>query len=161
MMKSGAWSNPISYQLSAVSLRVRALGSPILDRAGWRLYGDGQRKERCMAMSHTHISASVSHETKRWLDQCAQARAVSKSDLVESALRHHLQALHDLPADVIIPPRVVVSRKSGERILARIKTPPKPTVAMKALFTRGRSAPAEPTQPVSMFFPLGAIPRNR
>lgn len=94
-----------------------------------------------MAMSHTHISASVSQETKRWLDQCAQARGVSKSDLVESALRHHLQALHDLPADVIIPPRVVVSRKSGERILARIKKPPKPTVAMKALFTRGRSAP--------------------
>lgn len=95
-----------------------------------------------MAMSHTHISASVSQETKRWLDLYAQARGVSTSDLVESALRHHLQALHDLPADLIIPPRVVVSRKSGERILARIKKPPKPTAAMKALCTHGRSAPA-------------------
>lgn len=92
--------------------------------------------------SHTQISVSVSQETKRRLNQCAQSRGVRKSDLVESALRHHLQALHDLPADVIIPPRLVVSRKSGERILARIRKPSKPTAAMKTLFGRGRSATA-------------------
>jgi uncharacterized protein (DUF1778 family) len=93
-----------------------------------------------MATSHAHISASVSQDTKRWLDQCAHARGVRKSDLVESALRHHLQALRDLPADVIIPPRLVVSRKSGERILARLKKPLRPTAAMKALFAKRKSA---------------------
>lgn len=63
-------------------------------------------------------------ETKRWLDQCAHARGINRSDLVESALRHHLQELHDLPADVIIPPRLLVSRESGERILAGLRKPP-------------------------------------
>ena len=92
-----------------------------------------------MATSHAHLCASVSEETKRWLDQCAHARGVRKSELVEPVLRHHLQALHDLPADVIIPPRLVVSRKSGERILARLKKPPRPTAAMKALFANKRS----------------------
>lgn len=92
--------------------------------------------------SHAQITASLSPETKRWLDECAHARGVRKSDLVESALRHHLQALHDVPADMIIPPRLVVSRKSGERVLARIKRPPKPTAAMKALFASKKSATA-------------------
>ena len=92
--------------------------------------------------SRAQITASLSAETKRWLDECAHARGVKKSDVVESALRHHLQALHDLPADVIIPPRLVVSRRSGERILTRIKKSPKPTATMKALFAGKQSATA-------------------
>lgn len=64
-------------------------------------------------------------------------RAVSRKvfwSLVESALLHHLQALEKLPTDVIIPPRLVVSRKSGEAILEQLERPVEPTDSMKELF---------------------------
>jgi hypothetical protein len=38
-----------------------------------------------------------------------------------------------LPADVIIPPRLVVSLESGEAILEQLGKPAEPTDAMKAL----------------------------
>lgn len=94
-----------------------------------------------MPASHSVISVSVSAQIKRWVHDYADTHGVKKSALVESALRHHLQALQDLPADVIIPPLLVVSRSSGERILARIAKPPRPTAAMKALFSSGRGIP--------------------
>ena len=53
---------------------------------------------------------------------------------MEAALLHHLQALKELPADIIIPPCLRVSRASGETLLARLEQPPEPTEAMKALF---------------------------
>jgi len=37
--------------------------------------------------------------------------------------------------DVIIPPRLVVDRATGERLLDRLTSSPEPTPAMKALFT--------------------------
>ncbi len=58
---------------------------------------------------------------------------MKKGRLVEQALLHHLQALHELPADVIIQPRLVVDRRSGERIVKRIMAPPRPTKALRTL----------------------------
>ena len=55
-----------------------------------------------------------------------------KGHLVEQALRHHLQALQELPADVIIRPRLVITRKSGETILKQMETG-KPTRALRDL----------------------------
>jgi len=44
-----------------------------------------------------------------------------------------MQALHELPADVIVRPRLVVSRRSGERIAARITAPPRPAKRLRSL----------------------------
>ena len=87
-----------------------------------------------MAQAHTQISAYISEETKDLVERYVRARGVKKAFLVESALLHHLQALDELPADVIIPPRLVVNRKSGEAILEQLEKPAEPTDAMKALF---------------------------
>jgi len=87
-----------------------------------------------MALAHTQISAYISEETKNLLERYVRARGVKKAFLVESALLHHLQALEKLPADVIIPPRLVVSRKSGEAILEQLEKPVKPTDSMKEVF---------------------------
>ena len=57
---------------------------------------------------------------------------MKKGHLVEQALRHHLQALQELPADVIIRPSLVITRKSGETILKRMETG-KPTRALREL----------------------------
>jgi hypothetical protein len=86
-----------------------------------------------MAENHTQISAHISKETKDRVERFVRARGVKKGFLVESALLHHLKALEELPADVIIPPRLVVSLKSGEALLKKIEHPAEPTDAMKAL----------------------------
>ena len=87
-----------------------------------------------MRAEQTHISAAISPETKRLLDHYLQAQGMKKGALVEAALLHHLQALRELPADIIIPPRLRVSRAAGEALLARQEQPLEPTKAMKALF---------------------------
>ena len=86
--------------------------------------------------SQTQISAHVAASTKRELDEYAEAHGVKQGFLVEEALRHHLRALRELPADVIIPTRIVVTRQSGERILERLAKPGKPTKALRELFKR-------------------------
>jgi hypothetical protein len=86
--------------------------------------------------SHTQVSAHITASTKRELDEYAEAHGLKQGYLIEEALRHHLSALRELPADVIIPSRVVVSRESGERILARLAKPGKPTKALRDLFRK-------------------------
>lgn len=86
-----------------------------------------------MARSETQISAFVSKTTKEELERYAEAHGLKKGHLVEEALLHHLQALKAIPEDVILPVRVVVSRASGRKVLARLKKPRKPTAAMRSL----------------------------
>ena len=87
-----------------------------------------------MATQQTQISAMISPETKKRLEHFARAHGLKKGFLIESAVLHHIMALESLPADAIIPPRLVVSRGTGERLLERIANPREPTAAMKELF---------------------------
>ena len=84
----------------------------------------------------TQISALVSRTTRDLLERHVRATGVKKGHLVEQALRHHLQALQELPADVIVHSTVVVTRKSGEAILKEIKQG-KPTAALRRLMRDG------------------------
>ena len=87
-----------------------------------------------MSTTQTQISAMISPETKERLERYARAHGLKKGFLIESALLHHISALESLPADVIVPSRLVVSRSSGESILEKIAGPQEPTAAMKELF---------------------------
>lgn len=87
-----------------------------------------------MATEQTQISANISPETKARLEHFARSHGLKKGYLIESALLHHLQALSELPGDIVIPPRLVVSKTSGERILERLSRPDQPTEAMQDLF---------------------------
>jgi hypothetical protein len=69
----------------------------------------------------TQISAFVSPATKHQIDRYVRATGVKKAHLIEQALRHHLMALQELPADVIVHPTVVVTRKSGQAMLGEIE----------------------------------------
>jgi predicted DNA-binding protein len=89
-----------------------------------------------MASGQTQISAYVSDSTKELLEKYADAHGLKKAYLIEEALLHHLQALRELPLDVIIPPRLVVSRESGEAVLERVEKPRRPTKAMRELFRK-------------------------
>jgi hypothetical protein len=80
----------------------------------------------------TQISALVSRTTRDLLERHVRATGVKKGHLVEQALRHHLQALQELPADVIVHPKLVVTRKSGAAILKQMRSG-KPTKSLRDL----------------------------
>jgi hypothetical protein len=83
------------------------------------------------------ISAIISTATKELLERHVRATGVKKGHLIEEALRHHLQALHELPADVILHPRLVLSRRSGEALVKRLASRRRPTGGLKKLMAGG------------------------
>ena len=68
----------------------------------------------------TQISAFVSVETKSLIEKYTRSTCVKKNHLVEEALLHHLQALRELPTDVIVHPRLVLSAASGRKVVAAV-----------------------------------------
>lgn len=82
------------------------------------------------------ISALVSETTKELLERHVRATGVKKGHLIEQALRHHLQALQELPADVIVHPRLVVARRSGPAVLRQMRSG-KATKALRDLLRDG------------------------
>jgi hypothetical protein len=89
--------------------------------------------ESGLDMAETQISAYISEETKQEVELYVGAHGLKKGALVEQALLHHLKALRELPADIIIPPRIELSDKSFLDVAKRISKPRKPSKAMRAL----------------------------
>lgn len=81
----------------------------------------------------TQISAFISATTKERLERYTEAHGLKKGAVVEAALLHHLQALDELPLDIIIPPRLIVDPETFEQVSGLVADPPPPTEAMKAL----------------------------
>jgi hypothetical protein len=94
-------------------------------------------------MAETQISAYISEATKKELERYADAHGVKKGHLVEEALLHHLQALRELPADVVIPPRLTVTSASFRTVTARVEKPRKATKALRDLMA-GKRVDGEP-----------------
>lgn len=88
-------------------------------------------------MADTQISAFISEETRDQVERYAAAHGVKKGALVEQALLHHLQALRELPADIIIPSRLVLTEKSFQDVLRAMAEPDRPTEAMRDLMAGG------------------------
>jgi hypothetical protein len=84
----------------------------------------------------TQISAQISETTRELMEKHVRRTGVKKGHLVEQALLHHLQALEELPAEYIIHPRIVVSRKTGEESLRQAESA-KPTPALRKLMRDG------------------------
>jgi hypothetical protein len=87
-------------------------------------------------MAQSQISAFVSDATREQLEQFAEAHGVKKAYVVEQALLHHLQALRQLPADLIIPAQVAVDATSLERVGKLMRAPRKPTSALRTLMRK-------------------------
>ena len=86
-------------------------------------------------MAESQISAHISESTKQQIEQYAEAHGIKKGYLVEEAILHHLQALRELPADIVIPPRLTVTRASFEKVIGLIRKPGKPTKALRDLMS--------------------------
>jgi uncharacterized protein (DUF1778 family) len=93
-------------------------------------------------MKETQISGFIPEDVKEDLERFVRARGLKKSFVIEQALRHHLQALREIPEEFIIPPTIVLTRKSFERILKEMKHPKKPTPALRRLM-QGKPLPED------------------
>jgi hypothetical protein len=82
----------------------------------------------------TQISAHISKETKAEIEAYVRQKGVKKAFLIEEALRHHLQALREIPEDLMIPGRMVLTPESMERVAEQIERDEEPTEALKLLF---------------------------
>jgi predicted DNA-binding protein len=82
----------------------------------------------------TQVSAYISEETKAQIEAYVKRRGVKKAYLIEEALQHHLQALREIPEDLIIPSRLVLTAEAMAQIAECITQEEQPTEALKALF---------------------------
>jgi hypothetical protein len=96
-------------------------------------------------MADTQISAYISDTTRDEVERYVEAHGVKKGSLVEQALLHHLQALRELPQDIVIPPRLRVTSRSFEKVVALVNRPRKPTAALRELMSA--SVPGAPRKP--------------
>lgn len=80
------------------------------------------------------ISAYVSAETKERLDATSRARGIKKAHIMEQALLHHLAAIEQLPADVIVPPRIVLRKDDFLALVEDLQADMEPTQALRDLF---------------------------
>ena len=87
--------------------------------------------------SPAQISAPVSEETKALLEAYSKATGIKKGYLVESALRYHLRALAELPADALVPPHLTLSPRSFEEVAARLQSPGEPSARLRRVMRGG------------------------
>jgi predicted DNA-binding protein len=86
--------------------------------------------------ANTQISAFISEETKSQVETYVKRRGVKKAHLIEEALQHHLQALREIPEDLVIPARLVITKAALSQIVDRFDADEQPTEALKDLLTR-------------------------
>jgi hypothetical protein len=86
-------------------------------------------------IASTQISAHISQETKGQIESYVKRSGVTKAFMIETALQHFLQALREIPEDVVIPARLVVLDSSMEKIAARLEGDEPATSELKALMS--------------------------
>ncbi len=85
-------------------------------------------------MPTIQVSAHISEETKARLERFVRRTGLTRGRLIEDALQQHLLALEELPADAIVPARIVLSEASAGQVGEMIARPPGRTEEMKRLF---------------------------
>ena len=82
---------------------------------------------------NTQISAYITDETRQRLDMFVRETGLKKARVIEDALNYHLDALQELPADAIIPTRIVFSHDDGLRFLEELDGDAEPTDELRRL----------------------------
>jgi hypothetical protein len=88
------------------------------------------------------VSAHISKETKARLERFLRRTGQTRGRVIEDALLQHLQALDELSAIALVPPRIVLSAQNAARVHQMITRPPAPTEDLKRLFDDRRDPPA-------------------
>lgn len=82
----------------------------------------------------TQVSAYISEETKAQVEAYARRRGLKKAHLIEEALQHHLQALREIPEDLIIPSRLVLTGAALRQIAEQLTSDEETDEALDSLF---------------------------
>jgi antitoxin component of RelBE/YafQ-DinJ toxin-antitoxin module len=82
---------------------------------------------------NTRVSAYISDETKAEVDAFVKRYGITKARLIEEAFQHHLQSLREIPSDLVVPSRLVVTEDSMKRVAARLASDEQPTPALREL----------------------------
>ena len=83
----------------------------------------------------SQISAQVSDETRAQIAAFVRRRGITRARLVEDALQHHLLALRELPEDIVIPGRLVVTEASLNDIADALEADTAPSAALRQLMS--------------------------
>lgn len=81
----------------------------------------------------SQISAFISNTTRERLERYTDSCGMKKGAVIEAALLHHLQALDELPLDLVVPAKLVLTRASFAEVTASLTNPAPATPAMTAL----------------------------
>lgn len=81
------------------------------------------------------ISAYISEETKNQIKAYVKNKGVKKDFLLEEALQHYLQVLRDIPEELIIPSRLVLTEDAMKQVAARLTSDELLTDELKELFS--------------------------
>ena len=68
------------------------------------------------------------------MEAYAKSHGVKKAYLLEEALRCHLEVLREIPADLIIPSRLVLTNEAMAQIAEGVSEKSQPTEALRVLF---------------------------
>jgi uncharacterized protein (DUF1778 family) len=82
---------------------------------------------------YVQISAQISEATRARLDLYARETGIKKGRLIEDAIEAHLDALDEVPAEYIVPHRVVVDAETWEQLVRELEQPAEPTPALRKL----------------------------
>jgi uncharacterized protein (DUF1778 family) len=89
---------------------------------------------------YVQVSAQISEATRDRLDQYARETGLKKGRLIEDAIQAHLDTLDAVPAEYVIPNRIVVDAETWKWITAEIEHPAEPTPALRELIQRTTDA---------------------
>jgi uncharacterized protein (DUF1778 family) len=85
----------------------------------------------------TQISAHISEETRSQIEVFVRRRGITKARLIEDALQHHLAALREIPDEVVIPTRLVLTQESFADVVEAIESQAEPNEALRELMCGG------------------------
>ena len=89
------------------------------------------------------VSAEFDRATKALMDRFVRATGMKQGHLIEEAVRRYILAWEEVPAEFMIPARVVLTRESGEELARLLRNPPKANKALRELMRSGDpSAPS-------------------
>ena len=78
----------------------------------------------------TQVSAYISNETKVMFENFSNKSGQKKGFIIEQALLHYINAHQELPADVIVPASITVSKEVFEDVIMADR---EPTEALRKL----------------------------
>jgi hypothetical protein len=85
-------------------------------------------------MGQARISARLSGEAKAALEAYVKQHGIKKGRVIEEGLPHHLQALREIPEDIVVPARLALSERSMQEVAGCLSADEESSGELRVLF---------------------------